>query len=180
MQVLGGFFHLPNILSTALYLFAAKYAIFRVQRIKLWGTMTLEEHFIRGKIELKERGYLHPNTIAGIIKEHGGLAWSIAKRYTKNPLEYKECLSYMYEALPGAVEEHNPIAGKAATALTLVMCRLLYQRTHALNTCGTVRVPVRSKRFSGVSLDTDVLEMSAALHNMLEEANIDEDEYGNS
>lgn len=96
--------------------------------------MTLDEWFIIAK--------QNQNVLYKIMKEHGGLAHWLGKRFGKR-LEPFESLSYMWEALPIAIQEWDPEKGSAASAITLVFCRLMSRRNEQNTRIGSVRIPPR-------------------------------------
>jgi len=124
--------------------------------------VTLDEWFTIGK---QQDGEQLAKTVNNIMKEHGGLAWSLGRKYGKK-LEKYESISYMWESLPTAIAEWDIAKGKASTALTLVFCRLMSRFNEKNIKAGSVRIPPkRQSDYLGQRLSymTDKSELECVL-----------------
>jgi hypothetical protein len=114
--------------------------------------LTIDEWFSLGKAQILKNGAVNDSLVSAIIKEHGGLAWAIGKTYAKR-LDYGECLSYLWESIPDAINEWDSSKGMPSTAIKLVFCRLVSRHNERTIYRGSVRIPPkRQADYHGHSL----------------------------
>ena len=115
------------------------------------SSMTLDEHFAAMRECLDTTGEIRRKLLSDCMTQHMMLSYSIARKYHKRGVE--DGPGIMWEALPLAVAEWSPDKGRAGTALTLVMCRLIRRMQQYGVYRGGVRVPPKkATTYGGVRL----------------------------
>ena len=84
--------------------------------------------------------------------QHAALAYDIADKM-KRFVEFDDVFGFYWEAMVNSVDLWNPEKAKAATFIQSKCIGIIKDYAYWHHTRGSVRVPLRSTKYSGVSID---------------------------
>jgi hypothetical protein len=89
-----------------------------------------------------------------MARMHSGLGARLHKEIG-NGLEYGSIIGFLWEAIIRLPDSYDPKKGKATTKLASITKNLAYKFIYDTHYTGSVRTPLRNKKFTAVGIEPD-------------------------